>query len=337
MKALVYFQPKELKDIFEATRLRKTIKGALEITDIQHTSNMFDEFDIAHFMSINDEAKINECKEKNIPVVFSAMYCENDPSAKIISVDRKNNRKLKEKAVRVLNNVDLVLVPSERAKKFLIEQGICSKIEVLIPGVNISRFELLHEEERELCYRYFGIKRDKKIIVTVGDYENKKQIDDIIDLSRRCTNFIFIFIGIAKRKTFLKAKIRKLLKLASKNLIFSPIVRDDIYRSLLVEASCFLYLDDNKFDSMTIYESMAARTPVVVFGETHGYLIERNLCVGTKDKIEATSLILKTLETKESDIVDYSYDFASKHSLTYIGEKLKNYYVELINLKGETK
>ena len=45
MKALIYFQPGNKYDNYEGARMRKTIKGALEVVDMQYTSNIYDEYD----------------------------------------------------------------------------------------------------------------------------------------------------------------------------------------------------------------------------------------------------------------------------------------------------
>ena len=46
MKVLVYFKPREKYDNFEGARLRKSIKGALEVSDIEDVSSDKEEYDI---------------------------------------------------------------------------------------------------------------------------------------------------------------------------------------------------------------------------------------------------------------------------------------------------
>ena len=84
MKALVYFQPKKTSNIFEGARLRKSIKGALEMVDVEHTSNLLDTFNVIHLISPNDEKIVDEAKEYHCPVVASALYAEDDPAASYI-------------------------------------------------------------------------------------------------------------------------------------------------------------------------------------------------------------------------------------------------------------
>ena len=81
MKVFVSFKPNAMYDNFEGARLRKSIKGALEVFDIAYASEENEEFDIAHFVSPIDENSIDSCLKRNIPVVVSALYCESDKNA----------------------------------------------------------------------------------------------------------------------------------------------------------------------------------------------------------------------------------------------------------------
>ena len=102
MKICVYFQPTIENDNFEGMRLRKNIKGALELHNIPYAKNLLDTYDIVHFMSLDDEAKIIDAKEANIPIVFSALYCENDNAARILQ-DKNGIKTLSPKALKILN------------------------------------------------------------------------------------------------------------------------------------------------------------------------------------------------------------------------------------------
>ena len=139
MKVLVYFTPNKNTDNFEGVRLRKSIKGALEIADVHYTTYIGDEYDVAHFISPRDESKINEVVANNIPVVISALHCESDPAASWLdykaSKDGKREIILSLKNVKILNKATLVLVPSEGAKELLINSGVTSDIEIISPGL----------------------------------------------------------------------------------------------------------------------------------------------------------------------------------------------------------
>ena len=72
MKVLVHFQPSPKFDNFEGARMRKTIKGALEMVETKYTSNLLDDYDVTHFISPEDEGRMNIAIERRKPVVVSA-------------------------------------------------------------------------------------------------------------------------------------------------------------------------------------------------------------------------------------------------------------------------
>ena len=178
MKVLVYFQPSPKHDNFEGARMRKTIKGALEVIDLKYTSNLYDEYDVAHFMSPDDESKLAIALEKKVPIVVSALFGEDDPATRFLNHKNKNGEvvvSLKPKALRLLNKASLVLVPCESAKEFLIRNGVNRPIETIVPGVNLARFNFSREDEKELFYRYFREDKNKKLVLAMGEYTNNME------------------------------------------------------------------------------------------------------------------------------------------------------------------
>ena len=181
MRALIYFQPGNKYDNYEGTRMRKTIKGALEVMDMQYTSNIYDEYDVAHFISPDDESKMNLVLERGVPCVVSALFGEDDPTVSFLKYRRDKDGKrittLRNRSLRMLNKATLVLVPSESAKRYLIENKVETPIEVCPPGVNLARFNFSRDDEKELFYRYFREDKNKKIVLAVGEYDNLGQKD----------------------------------------------------------------------------------------------------------------------------------------------------------------
>ena len=229
MKVLVSFEPKDSLDNFEGYRLRKTIKGSLEMHNIEYTSNLLDDYDVAHFMSIEDEKKIDVAKEKDVPVIVSALYCEDDPAASFLDFKNRDGEKmisLKTKALKVLNKADLVLVPTDTARNLLLDNGVTSDIQVCLPGLNLARFDLKRDDEKEIFYRYFGEDRNKKSVLALGEYSgNMDGVNALIDAANKCPNAAFYFIG-SDEKVKNTWKMKRAIKKAPKNLKFKGIIPD---------------------------------------------------------------------------------------------------------------
>ena len=335
MKTLVYFQPSLKNDNFEGARMRKTIKGALEIVNSKYTSNLYDDYDVAHFMSPDDENKLNIALERNVPTVVSALFGEDDPTTRFInykSKDGKRTNTLKARALRMLNKANLVLVPTESAKEFLIENGVTSQIEACIPGINLSRFNFSREDEKELFYRYFREDKNKKIVLAMGEYSyNMEGIHALIDAALKRPDVGFYYIGCESLGSSV-GKAKKIIKNSPKNMHFVNILPDDIYRSLLLNADAFMLPGYNIAGIVSVEEAMAAKCQLIVrksavFPE---FLKNERTAYIAEFSETLTSLCLDYLDEKIKPTTDEAYRNISQYNLENFGKQLLNIYTKLI-------
>ena len=247
--------------------MRKTIKGALELVDTQYTSDLYDDYDIAHFMSPEDDIKLSIALERGVPCVVSALFGEDDPTSRFLVYKNKDNKRtvtLKPRALRMLNKATLVLVPTEEAKKLLKECGVNTPIETCIPGVNMARFNFSREDETELFYRYFREDKNKKIVMALGEYTNNMNgIHAFINAAQKRDDTVFYYVACENRDVKL-GRARKIIKSAPKNVHFVGILPDDIYRSLLLNANVFMLPGYNLAGVVSIEEAMAAKCQLIV-------------------------------------------------------------------------
>ena len=336
MKVLVYFQPDYKYDNFEGTRMRKTIKGALEVAGVTYTSNLYDEYDVAHFMSPNDESKLNLVIERGVPVIVSALFGEDDPTARFLnykSKDGKRTTTLKSKALKMLNKATLVLAPTKSAKEFLIDSGVTAPIEVCLPGVNLARFDFSREDEKELFYRYFREDKNKRIVLAVGEYDNNLEgINAFINVARKRDDTVFYYVGCESKEN---ATTKRIIKNAPKNVHFKHILPDDIYRSLLLNADVFMLPGYYLAGVVSVEEAMAAKCQLIV---------RKSSVFPEPLKNEKTAYIAEFSETLTSLCLDYlneaiqptiseAYNFVSEHSLPKFGERLIKIYNSVIKNK----
>ena len=335
MKTLVYFQPSLKNDNFEGARMRKTIKGALEIVNSKYTSNLYDDYDIAHFMSPDDENKLNIALERNVPTVVSALFGEDDPTTRFInykSKDGKRTNTLKARALRMLNKANLVLVPTESAKEFLIENGVTSQIEACIPGINLSRFNFSREDEKELFYRYFREDKNKKIVLAMGEYSyNMEGIHALIDAALKRPDVGFYYIGCESLGSSV-GKAKKIIKNSPKNMHFVNILPDDIYRSLLLNADAFMLPGYNIAGIVSVEEAMAAKCQLIVrksavFPE---FLKNERTAYIAEFSETLTSLCLDYLDEKIKPTTEDAYRKISDYNLENFGKQLLSLYESVI-------
>lgn len=337
MKVLVYFEPSIKYDVFEAARVRKNIKGALEEMNIELSKTLVDNFDIAHFISIKDEKIIDEALELGKKVVISCLSNENDVVGKITHLDEKGTRKLTLRAIKVLNKVHTVIVPSLADKYFLLKEGITSPIEVIEPGVNIKRFQNIPDRELELFYRYFGERKGNKVVVACGNLSKTKEINKFISLAALLPTIKFYYFGVTNSSMLVTSTVNKLNKKATSNLLFSPVVEDDIYRSTMAVADIFVVLNPNSASSVSVEDALAANSQIIAFGplKEDSLLIDGDSCYVTSSILETSHFIKDYFAGNIPSTTSNGYKIAKKTSLKEMGKKLVKLYEKLLNQKGE--
>ena len=341
MKVLVSFQPNTKAPDFEGARLRKIIKGSLEMINVEYTTSIVDSFDVMHLLSTEDDNKANDANENNIPLVISALYCEDDPLANYLEYKKSKNGtrtiSLKSKGLKFLNKANLVLTPTEESRNILINNGVTADIQVTLPGVNVSRFDFSRTDEKDIFYRYFGENRSKKLVVAMGEYDNNMEgISAFINAAKKCPDVLFYYFGRESVPGILKSfKIRSLIDSSPKNVKFKGIISDDVYRSALMNADVFMFPGYKKTGVVALMDAMAAKCQLIVRKQAvfDGLLEDGKTAYLAEFSETLTSLTKDFFDGKLKDTTEKAYQEVLKNSLMNHGEKLKWFYQQQINIK----
>ena len=331
MKVLVYYKPNRKFDNFEGTRMRKCIKGSLELINVTYTDNPVDYYDVANLISPEQDTKSAEIRDNGAPIVVSALYTEDDPTASFIeNKSRDNPSSLSSKGLKFLNKADMILVPNESAKQFLIDNGVtCEQIYPCCPGVNLARFDFSKQEEKEIFHRYYREDKNKKLVIAVGEYDGKMNgVSSFINAAKKCPNAVFYFIGRITLKNSISMRFKKFLSTAPKNVRFVDVPPDDVYRSALINADVFMIPGYKKAGVTSILEAMAARTQIIARKSTifDGFLEDGVTAHLAEFSETIASLTRDYLDGKIKPTTTQAYNFACEHSLNVFGEELNKYY-----------
>ena len=339
MKVLVHYQPNDISDNFEGARLRKTVKSALEMLSIPYTDALVDEFDIAHFLYPVDESVISELNERHIPVVVSALYCEDDPSASYIEFKNKDGVKqytVKNKFIKFLDKANLVLVPSESAKQFLINEGVSSRIEVCPAGVNFSRFDFSRDDEKEIFYRYLSCDRNKKVAIAIGD--SSGEIDGLsvlLTAAKLCEDVNFYYITKSEHGYRMDRAVKRQIKKLPRNLRVVNMIPNDVYRSALLNADIYIHPGYKPAGIVSLLEAMAAKCQVIIRSQQllEEVTIDQETAYVASYSETLSGIIKDYFDGKLKPTIDKAYKFAATNDIKKAGKQLLAYYKELLNLR----
>ncbi|MDR0934963.1 MAG: glycosyltransferase [Erysipelotrichaceae bacterium] len=338
MKVLLYKEPNISKDSYEGARLNKSIRSALELANIAHTSNQMSEYNLAHLISASEENYLSEASTKDVPVVVSALMCENDPDNAYLDFKYKDGditNSLLPKAYKFLSKASHILVPCESARAMLVDEGITVPISIVPPGINFSMFDYEKEEEKELFYRYFQEDKSRKFVISIGEYDSLEGINAFIDAGKKCPEATFYFFGHTTSKIAMHRQIKKLNKKSPKNVKFCEMVPIDIYRSALMNASIFMAPCYKKAGFVSLLEAMAAKCQLIVREKAMfpDFLKDGETAYAANFSETLASLTRDYLDGKIRPTVEAAYEMVKKASLSEVGGRLKWIYEQELNNK----
>ncbi len=329
MKVCVHYPNLKRSDSFEGARLRKTLKGACESMGVTWEDEPSSSTDIAHFLSPLDEPLLVKCKEKGIKTILSCFYCENDPIASFLE-KKKGVKEVPQNAVRMMNEADVVLVPTEEFASKARQIGASGRIVVMPPGVNLARFSS-KSVESDIFPRYFRVPQERKFAVCLGSYDDKKAMSSLIKLATLTPKMYFYFFG-TKKTPLLRFTLSSLQKKAPKNLVYQPIVQDDVYRSALMHCCCYLLLDDEHSDQMGLLDAFASGAEVVAIGDQKVNPVLKNgeNCLLFRNEEGASKALSRLYLEKDKAIIMAGYGIAESCALPVFAKQLFLVYEETL-------
>jgi 1,2-diacylglycerol-3-alpha-glucose alpha-1,2-glucosyltransferase len=235
----------------------------------------------------------------------------------------------------VLNQADMILVPNDAIADLLSQNGVTAPVKTLPPAVNLSRFEFENAAERNIFKRYYGVRDEENYCLTCGDYGDKAVRNNLKEIARACPKVRFFFFGTKKHGQGSAFSLRHYAFRSPKNISWNLITEDDVYRSAMLNATCYLLLDNCHPDCTTLYDAFAAKTQVVALGDQRFNPILKNkeTCFLASSPAKAAKLISSLSKGGDNSTIMAGYLLAKQSSLANLGKKLKAVYADLLKDK----
>lgn len=333
MKVLIHFAPGLAHDIFLGSRLRKNLKGAMELRHIALVDSLYAEPDVCHLLSPDDLDMVKVAHEEGVPVVVSALYTELDPYASFLETDAFGNMTLTSRGKRMLEEADMVFVPSLRAKE-IVEKDLFQKpIHIVSPGVNPVRFDSIDEIGAKIFCRYERFPANQPYVLILGSYREKNAIEFAKSIANMVPNFRFFFLGGDYGSE--ASPLSRWNRSSPKNLNFIPVLADDLYRSAIKGAIGLLVAADALPSPLSELEALAAKTQIfyVDSSTTSSNWLPEDAYLSCHSVEEAaTKLLAYSPNVPEATIMN-GYRVAEENDLTHLGEAVLPLYQALLSAK----
>lgn len=336
MKVLLYF---ENQDSLKKSGIGRALKHqmmACENASIPFTISKKDNFDLAHINTYFGKSYrlAKKCKKVGIPLIVHGHSTIEDFKDsfrcwKLMSIYYYAQLK------KLYSLADLIVTPTIYSKDLIKSYKWNDNVINLSNGINLKEYEY-NKESIEMFKKHFNINGNEKVVIGVGLPFKRKGIDDFIEVARSFPNIKFIWFGNLQ-KILTQHYILKCMKNKPDNVIFPGYIAGDIIKGAYHYASAMFFPSHEETEGIVVLEALASKTPLLVrdIGVYKDWLINNKNCYMGKNNEEFIEKLNFILNNDNSKITEEGYKVAQERDLSIIGDKIKEIYTNLYNLKNK--
>ena len=160
---------------------------------------------------------------------------------------------------------DVIITPTAYSKKILKEYGIRKPIFAVSNGIDTEYWkrEKYTEYERKEYWKQYGISSERKIIMSVGHYMERKGFPEFCNLARKNPDIDFIWFGFTAPDMRSEC-IKRALQNIPGNLYLPGFIGGEKLKKAYTFSDLFLFLSHEETEGIVVSEALAMETPMIV-------------------------------------------------------------------------
>ncbi|RRC94290.1 glycosyltransferase [Erysipelotrichaceae bacterium OH741_COT-311] len=334
MKVLLYFEGENFISTSGIGRAQKHQIKALMSQGIEYTTDPFDDYDILHINTygLNSNSMINKARKENKPVIYHAHSTEEDFRNSFI-LSNQLAPAFKKIIVSLYRLADEIITPTPYSKMLLEGYGIDLPITAISNGIDLTRFQ--YNAEKVKAYRkYFSLKEDDKVVLSVGLYFERKGLLDFFEVARRLPEYKFIWFGDTPLYSVPRV-IREAIDQCPSNVILPGYVKGAIIDGAYLNADCFFFPSNEETEGIVVLEALASKQKVVLrdIGAFDPWLQDKVNCYKGKTIEDFVELVRGSVENTLPNLTEEGYKVAKSRSIENVGKQLKEVYERVLYKK----
>lgn len=221
---------------------------------------------------------------------------------------------------------DVIVTPSEYAKKLLHKHGISEPVYVMSNGIDLEYYQRQVNDRKNFRAKY-GYSEKDKVILSAGLWIRRKGILDFIEMAKRLPEYQFIWFGDSNLWSVPK-EIRKAVQIQLPNLHFAGYVPKKELRQAYAGCDLFWFPTYEETEGIVVLEALAMKTPVLLrdIPVYQGWLTNEKNVYTFQNLEEAASRITDICNGKIPDLTDNGYQVAVERSMEQTGKNLQKIY-----------
>lgn len=310
------------------TAYRETMKALKSTENVRIVDNSNHSPDIVHFHSIGPKYIWSAYRNPGKTIATAHVV----PESFVGSIVGGNWWKpVGTKYLRYIYNLaDLVLAVSPFVKEKLHNIGVKSPINVLPNCVDRDKFYPDPELGKEVTINP-SFNSDDTVIMTVGQLQPRKGLEDFIQVAEQLPDFNFVWVGghIYGALSAASKQMDKMIRNSPDNVYFPGVIPYDKMPNYYNAANFFFLPSYQENFPFVILEAAACGLPILLRDiPEYEAILSDNYLKGSNVK-EFTANIQETLESKDKyrDYQQRSLSVAEQYDQTsYLENLLKHYY-----------
>ena len=241
--------------------VKENIFNHLNRINIPFTTDPHDDFTDAIFASAEELSFFYPAVlKKNAKISIFALSCKDD-----YLIDSRNPNKisLTQNAYNYYLRADKIYVSLNSQAQFLAKQGITKNVVIAKPFLTFALDEKPSETIKNAFKSYYQIPKNKKVIISLGQYQNQEELDLFNGIARINPEYTFLFFG-EEGKDSVKVKLLQRLAINS-NTQYFKIIPEVLYHSALFSADAFFIPQINIMYPAAVIDFMAHKVPIIAY------------------------------------------------------------------------
>lgn len=309
-------------------------KRALELVGIPYTTDKEDlDYDILHINTVWPDSfkMINQARDNHKKIVYHAHSTEEDFKNSFMFSNTVSGI-YKKWLINLYTKGDYIVTPTPYSKRLLESYGIVTPIKAVSNGVDLEQFNPT-DEQIELFNRQYNIKKEDKLIISVGWLFERKGFDTFVEVARKLPDYKFMWFGDVKLSRPTK-KIKDLLEDLPNNLFLPGYVSGDVIKGAYGRCNLFFFPSREETEGIVVLEALACKCNVLlrdipVFSD---WLEDKVNCYKGKDTDDFIGIIKKIVSGEYPSLIESGYQIARDRELAKIGKELLEVYQETMAL-----
>ena len=160
------------------------------------------------------------------------------------------------------NRGDIILTPTAYSRSILQNYGIKKPVVALSNGIDTNAYVPDTGKRRQFREKY-QIPEEKKVVLSVGHYMERKGILEFIEMARSMPEVQFLWFGYT-RPELIPVNVQNAIATAPENVRFPGYVTPEELKMAYQGSDLFCFMSHEETEGIVVLEALACEVPVLV-------------------------------------------------------------------------